>query len=161
MSVPNPDRQKQALEYAASRQIRLVNWLGGGTDGDVWQSDRKTAVKAFQYQRTFDVELGCYQRLRDRGIREILGLSVPRLFDWDERLHIVEMDIVTPPYLIDFGKAYLDQAPEHTPEVWQDYYDEQREIWEERFDDVQGILWKLRTIGIYYRDASPRNIRFE
>ena len=73
---------------------------------------------------------------------------------------VVEMDLVTPPYLIDFGKAYLDSAPEHSAETWQDYYDEQHEIWGDRFSTVQAIMYKLRTYGIIYRDASPRNIRF-
>ena len=45
-------------------------------------------------------------------------------------------------------------------ETWQEHYDLQRENWENRFDDIQAISWKLRRLGIYYRDANLRKIQF-
>jgi hypothetical protein len=50
------------------------------------------------------------------------------------------MELVSRPCLIDFGKAYLDSQPEHSPEQWEAHIEWQREIWGRRFDDVQSIL---------------------
>ncbi len=134
--------------------------LGGGNDGTVWQTDRKTALKCFQYQKNYRMELGAYQRLRMHRVTKIRELAVPRLIDADDDRLVVEMTIVTPPCLIDFGKSYLDSEPDHSPEVWADYHREQREIWEERNAEVQAVLRKLQQYGIYYRDAKPKNIMF-
>lgn len=140
--------------------MQLTDRLGGGTDGDVWKTDRKTAVKVFQYQKNYLMELGCYQRLGEHGITKIRQLAVPRLIAWDDDLLVVEMSIVTVPYLIDFGKAYLDGEPEHSAETWADHYEQQRQIWEDKFNEVQAVLGSLRHLGIYYRDAKPGNLMF-
>lgn len=106
------------------------------------------------------MELGCYQRLRQHGITKIRQFAVPRLIAWDDRLLVVEMSIVTVPYLIDFGKAYLDGEPEHSAETWAEHYAHQRELWEDKFDEVQAVLRSLQHLGIYYRDAKPGNLMF-
>jgi hypothetical protein len=156
----DPMLMERARTYAANAGLLLNNFLGGGTDGNVWQSSRNTAVKALQLQKNFDMELGCYQRLKDHGWVKIGPCTVPRLVDWDAGLLIIEMEMVTPPYILDFGKAYLDSAPEHSEETWRDHEAAQREIWGDHYGDVQAILWRLESIGIYYRDPNPRNIVF-
>jgi hypothetical protein len=134
MIKPNEGLEVRIREYAAMQGSTLVEFLGGGQDGDVWKSTRPSAIKAFHYERTYQAEINAYQRLRYYGVREILEMAVPRLIDWDERLHIVEVDIVTPPYIIDFGKCYLDSPPDYSPEVWQDYHVEQLEL-------LGGTIW--------------------
>jgi hypothetical protein len=161
MTEPDPALEAIIREYAAGLGITLVEFLGGGNDGDVWESDRRTAIKAFYRQSNFLSELSSYKRLRERGVTKILNLTVPRLVDWDEHMLVVEMEIVTPPCLIDFGKAYVDRAPDHSAETWQEYHEEQREIWGERYDDVEAVIWKLKQYGIFYRDSNPGNFRFD
>ena len=153
--------EDRCRRYAAHRGSTLIGFLGGGNDGDVWKSNQNTAIKAFYHEKNFRMELGCYQRLKSHDIRKILGLTVPQLVAWADSERVVEVNLVSPPYLIDFGKAYLDHAPEHSPETWQDYDENQMEIWGERYGDVQAVLWKLKALGILYRDANPRNINFE
>jgi hypothetical protein len=154
------DLQSRADEYARKRGLRLTDRLGGGTDGEVWKTNRKTAVKVFQYQKNYRMELSCYQRLSQHRITKIRQFAVPRLIESDDELLVIEMSIVTVPCLIDFGKAYLDGEPDHSAETWADHHRQQREIWEDKYNEVQAVLWSLRQIGIYYRDAKPGNLMF-
>lgn len=160
MVNPNPDLEHRIRGYAADRGCTLIDFLGGGTDGDVWKSSRRSAIKAFHYGRNYGMELGAYQRLRYYNVKEIMKMAVPRLIDWDDSLQVVEVNVVTPPYIIDFGKSYLDSGADHSPETWQEHHESQRELWGDRYGQVPAILWKLRQMGILYRDASPRNINF-
>jgi hypothetical protein len=160
MITPNAELERRIREYATQRGCTLVDFLGGGNDGDVWKSDRQSAVKAFYHDKNYRMELGAYLRLRSYDVTEILRMAVPRLIAWDEGLRIVEVDIVSPPCIIDFGKSYLDSAPDHSEETWEDYHQQQRELWGDRYDDVQAVLWKLQTYGIIYRDPTPKNIMF-
>lgn len=101
-------------EYAATRSLEVdfVQPLGFGQDGRVWKTLQKTAVKAVERLRNYTVERDCYQRLLDADISMIDGLNVPRLVGFDDELQIIEMEIVKPPYLLDFGKAHLDARPD-------------------------------------------------
>lgn len=47
------------------------------------------------------------------------------------------MDIVSPPFLLDFGKAYLDVPPDYSPEAIADWEAERREIFGDRWVQVQ------------------------
>ena len=138
----------------------FANPLGDGTDGSVWPTNRKTAVKALQRQRNYRCERDCYQRLKEHQITVIDGLAVPRLVSHDDVLWIIEMDIVSPPFLLDFAKAYLDVPPDHTAEVIEDWRQAQAELWEDRWPQVRSILWQLERLGIYYQDPKPGNIMF-
>lgn len=136
--------------------------LGYGSDGSVWHSSRKTAVKALYNQKNYDNELECYIRLKAAGVRQIGLFDVPFLEDYDANLRVIEISIVQPPYLLDFGKVYLDHPPTHL-------YDEQMmanalEEWQERFGDrwskVRHAIRMLEKLGIYYFDPRPGNVCF-
>lgn len=126
-----------ATQYADSRKIQLVgkDSLGYGSDGTVWKTSRHTAVKALYDARRFELELDCYLRLKNANIHHIGLFDVPFLEDFERELLVIEISIVQPPYLLDFGKVYLDFPPTHL-------YDEQllanaHEEWIERF----GTRW--------------------
>ena len=152
----------RAEPYANSRGIRLIgkDMLGYGSDG--WHSSRRTAVKAVYREKNFSQELECYRRLKAAGVRKVGALDVPFLEDFDEDRRIIEISIVQPPYLLDFGKVYLDQAPTHL-------YDEQMMAnahaeWNERFgkrwSEVRHAMRMLEKQGIYYYDPRPGNVCF-
>jgi hypothetical protein len=154
----------RASQYADSRGIQLVgkDLLGYGSDGSVWKSSRHMAIKALYDNRRFDLELECYLRLKTEGIRHIGMFDVPFLVDFDQALLIIEISIVQPPYLLDFGKVYLDHPPTHL-------YDEQMMAnahveWEERFgkrwSKVHHAMKMLEKLGIYYYDPRPGNVCF-
>ncbi|MCA9102538.1 MAG: hypothetical protein KDA63_15360 [Planctomycetales bacterium] len=157
--------KKTAEKYACSRGLALADHLGSGTDGSVWKTKSNdtndmTVVKAFQAQKNYRMELGCYQRLEFHNVWKVGRFAIPRMVDFSDEWLVIEMSIVTAPYLLDFGKTYLDFEPEHSPETWADFHQEQKEVWEDKYDEVQAVLSELRSMGIYYRDPRPGNIMF-
>jgi len=152
--------QDRIKEYAKELDLKITGFLGDGTDGYVVKSDRTTAIKAFAYEKNYIRELLCYQRLRENNVYKIGKLSVPRLVDYHAGLWIIEMGIVAPPCVLDFGKAYLDSSPDFSAETWREHFKSEREIWEDRYPEVQAIVWQLKQYGILYYDTSPKNIQF-
>ncbi len=162
MSTYPNDLEQRATKYAARRgtNVRFDRQLGFGNDGYVWQSRRKSAIKVFERFGNYSREVACYQRLRELGVDEVGNLTVPRLVDFDEELLVVEMTVVTPPFLLDFGKAYLDQPPDYSSEVIEDWERERVELFGDRWDEAREALSWLRSIGIYYYGAKAGNITF-
>jgi len=62
----------QTGRLAASFGIELdfSSPLGEGTDGIVYRSDRRSAVKALQSEKNYRMEFACYQRLKRNKITE-------------------------------------------------------------------------------------------
>jgi hypothetical protein len=127
----------------------------------VWKTDRATAVKAFERQANYTIELECYKRLTSAGVTAFGRFSVPRLVGFNDELWIIEIEIVFPPFIIDFAKSYLDSPPDYSPEVLAEDEERNREVFEDRWREVKSLLWALRQHGIYYMDAKPGNITFE
>src|SRR5262249_45229505 len=108
MSMSNGDLITRARRYAESEMIHLEPQpLGMGDDGTVWETSRHTIIKAFARSNNYLHELECYQRLADAGIRKIREFDVPVLRKHDDSLWVIEIGFVNPPYILDFGKAYL------------------------------------------------------
>jgi hypothetical protein len=148
--------------YADTHGLNITGFLGGGQDGSVWKTDRQSALKAFERDSQYRTELACYQQLERLKIRNVCGLAVPRLLGFDGDYRVVEMGIVSRPCLIDFGKAYLGDGPDHSAETLRYHRDEQLELWGDHYSRVQTVLWYLRKkVGITYCDPKPGNIMFE
>ncbi|MBL8827833.1 MAG: hypothetical protein JNM18_12720 [Planctomycetaceae bacterium] len=145
-------------------QARAMAWqessvLGWGQDGTVWQTPVPTAVKAFYRQSNYDVEKSCYQRLAEKGLRTLDGLYLAQLIDFDDELLVIELSIVSPPYLLDFGKAYLDCRAPYDEVQRTEYHDMIRDLFGDDYARVLRItrmLWHLCQID--YVDAKPANI---
>lgn len=155
-------QQSRAAEYARRKgiEIDLANPLGAGTDGAVWKTNRTTAVKAFERQASYELELQCYFRFHSAEIDSINGFAVPRLMGFNEELLVIEMGIVSPPFIIDFAKVRLDRPYDFSEEVIADWNESGQELFEERWPQVKALLWELERFGIYYMDAKPGNIMF-
>ena len=162
MSTSLEDQKDRAIQYAAERNLVLDfdDQLGFGNDGIVWPTNEDSAVKVYERWDNYNRELGCYQRLSDLSVDQVGDFKVPLLIDFDDDLLIVEMAVVYPPFLLDFGKAYLDRAPDYPPEAIADWEAERREIFGDRWPQVQEALSWLRSYGIYYYDAKVGNITF-
>ncbi len=153
---------RRAQVYADERSIAIVNAnpLGFGQDGAVWETDRETAVKAFERERNYLNERDAYQRLAEEKINRIGPFDVPTLVAFDHELMIVEMGIVSPPYLLDFGKAYVDRASPYTPEQIAESIDESRQLFDAGdWPAIEAAVLDLKLIGIIYLDIKPANIR--
>jgi len=80
---------------------------------------------------------------------------------FDDKLKIIEMSVVKPPFILDFGGAYLDSPPPHDPETLKRSMIERKEKFGDQFEMVNHILAELeRRYGIYLSDVHPGNIRF-
>ena len=146
-------------EYTRERGLALRRRLGCGKDGSVWSTSRTTAVKAHERVSTFDRELAAYSRLREHGVESVLGLAVPRLVDWDAEPRVVEMTIVQPPFVLDFGSAWLDGAPDFSDEVMAEWLAEKEEQFEGDWPRVAGVLGELRRRwGVHLLDVHPGNV---
>jgi hypothetical protein len=99
-------------------------------------------------------------RLRDREISRILDFKVPKLWHADDELWVIEMEIVSPPFVLDFAGAYLDSPPDFPEEIMADWRAEKKEQFGERWPQVQDIMREFRKLGIYLADVKPGNIMF-
>ncbi len=156
---------QHAWAYASQHQLHLAERLGFGIHGIVFVAESnteagKTALKVHRAAEPFLRECAVYERLQEAGVSEILGFNVPQLIRFDDKLLIVEMTIVTRPFVLDFAGAYLDTAPDFPDEIWADWESEKREQFDARWPKVQAVLGALEELGIHMVDVSPRNIAF-
>ena len=156
---------QNALTYAARHQLQLVERLGFGIHGIIYVADDKsaggkTAVKVHRESEPYHREREVYERLRAIGVTTILGFNVPQLLRTDDELRIIEMTIVTRPFVLDFAGAYLDAPPEFSDEIWVDWEAGKRDQFEARWPEVQAVLAALEQWDVFMVDVSPSNIAF-
>lgn len=155
---------RRARQYVTGRGLTLGGELGFGHQGVVWMTEgqtergEQTAVKAYQREPEYVRERDAYLRLLECDVREIRGCNVPQFIDCDDELWILEMTIVTRPFLLDFAGAYLDWSPDFSEEVMADWRAEKLEQFGERWPEVEAILRILQTYGIFMIDVHPGNI---
>lgn len=152
-------QQSRAQQYAEAHGVVIEKNLGFGVQGAVYSTDRQTALKVHDREQFYQRERDVYFRLQDCKVSEVCGCAVPRLISYDDRLCVIEMTIVKPPYVLDFASAYLDQPPDYSAEVIADWKRDKEELFEESWPDVQFILFELERLGIFLRDVHPGNIR--
>ncbi|MCM2371912.1 hypothetical protein [Aporhodopirellula aestuarii] len=134
--------------------------LGIGEDGAVYRTASRTAVKIFYRSKNYERELGCYLRLRDVEVTEVAGFAVPELIDHDDERLIIEMGIVTPPRLLDFGKAYLDRPGPFSPDLIAEHFESKSADYSDAdWSRVLDAYYELKSYGIYYYDLRPANIQ--
>ena len=151
--------------YASRHNLQLVERLGYGVHGIVLVAEDKgkpgkTAVKAHEHFEPYLQERQVYQRLQEAGITAIMGFHVPELIRYDDELRVIEMTIVTPPFVLDFAGARLDFPPEFSEEVWAEWEAEKKEQFGSRWPEARAVLGVLEEFDIYVLDVSPRNITF-
>jgi len=94
-------------------------------------------------------------------VNDILGFAVPELICDDDTLWVIEMEIASPPFVLDFAGAYLDHRPDFPDDVLEEWEAEKLEQFgEERWEIVQSIMAAFRRFGIYLADVKPGNITF-
>lgn len=132
-------------------------------EGVVWKTSNHSVIKAFYRLKDYQTELSCYKRLLKHGVNMIHGLEVPMLEDHQESFRVVEMTFVQPPFILDFGKASLDQPPDYLldPQDLNRFQSQWKAEFGDRWPDVNAILYTLKSkYGIYYLDPKPQNICF-
>jgi len=155
-------RHKNFPCLSLADSIVLGQRLGFGRDGDVYSSNRTTAVKLFIDAGCFSRELRAYQVLAANQITRIGGHWVPQLRQFDEELMAIEMSIVKPPFLLDFASAYPShEAPDFPEEVWEEWRQQKSEEFGRRWAEVEFILSEFRRLtGMTLLDVNPGNVKF-
>ncbi len=150
----------RANEYGRARGILIDfdNPLGIGQEGMVWKTNRETAIKVFDRIENFSREVACYTILRERDIYDVAGFTVRKLIEEDHELRVVEMSIVSAPYLLDFGKSWVGRRPDYSSEQWEEYEEGRKELFGANWDLVGSAMSVLKRYGFCYIDASPNNI---
>ncbi len=156
---------QNALTYASRHQLQLAERLGFGIHGIIHVAEDKsaggkTAVKVHREIEPYFREVAAYQRLTEAGVTEMLGFNVPQLIRTDDELRIIEMTIVTRPFVLDFAGAYLDAPPEFSHEIWEEWESARREQFDANWPEVRAVLSALEDLEVYMVDVSPSNIAF-
>ena len=146
----------------SGRGVKIKDYLGGGTDGDVWKTSKNTAVKVFKYDFGFWNEHDSYARLADFGVTETLeGFWIPSMLGHDDGLMVVEMDLMQKaPYIINFAKVKIDRPPDFSDEVLEQHERDGQERFEHNWPAVKSLMSALESFQIYYLDPKPGNITF-
>lgn len=147
--------------YTKKHRLTLKRELGFGYDGIVFSTDCQSALKVFRFVGLFQRERDVYERLRDNAVELIRGFAVPQVVRVDEELFIIEMTIVSPPFVLDFAGAYLDKAPDYPEEVMEQWRTEKAEQFGDRWPEVQRVVAAPRKWKFYLADVKPGNTQFK
>jgi hypothetical protein len=156
---------RNARAYATRYELRLSERLGFGIHGSVHVVEHKikknrSAIKSHRAAEFYRRERAAYERLDEAAVHEILGFHVPQLIRADDDLQVIEMTIVTRPFVLDFAGAYLDAPPEFPEDVWADWEAEKREQFGARWATVRAVMSAFEELGIHLLDVSPNNLAF-
>jgi hypothetical protein len=159
------DPLRRALEFASRNGLTLGDQLGSGVQGIVFNAksqsqEGRSAIKVHKQEPDFCRERDAYLRLRLHAITAIRGCNVPELIGYDDELWIIQMTVVARPFVLDFGGAFLDRAPEFSEEILADWEADKLEQFGERWPEVQAILATLQTYGVFVTDVNPGNVSF-
>lgn len=160
-SIPSDPEKRVRLYLNDQRRIEERR-LGSGTDGEVFiVSGPQAAIKVHYDEHRFHRELAAYHRLSKIRLGQIGRFVIPTFHAADTRLLIIEMSVVRPPYLIDFGKATVDDDQGWTDEQMSMWWDKVNDVFENDASVASSIFTQLRDkAGIYQWDLSPTNLHF-
>jgi hypothetical protein len=154
---------EQAKLYCSMHNLELETILGFGLQGMVFATNRQSAIKIHAQMNAYIRERDVYLRLARYGVEELRGFIIPRLRSHDDKEFILEMTLVSPPFIVDFGGAYLDHYPEHSlaSENRENWEEEKAEQFGEKWDTVKTLLHEFdRRFGVCIVDVNPGNIQF-
>ena len=106
----------------------------------------------------YDREQGVYVHLLEKGVTSVAGFQIPRMIAFDDQLQIIELEVVRPPFVVDFAGAVLHTRPEWLNQA--ELERKVRDFWEtdERVTRVLEVLSTFRRLGVFLTDVKPGNI---
>ena len=144
-----------AEEYAKLKSLTTEKVFGYGQEGYILQTNKATAVKAFYYEAHYRHELEIYEYLERWEIRTAAGFHIPELVAHHDQLKVIEITVVSPPFVVDFVGARIDEPFEREDE----WLESTMELFESEWDRVKIAIMVLEDHGIYLSDIHPGNIR--
>ena len=162
METQYQDEYKRLQIYADRQGSQLTECFGFGQDGLVFATNQESVLKCLRYERLYQNERNVYQRLAQLECDEIAGFRVPRLISFDDLLWVVEIQIVSPPFVLDFAGASLDRQSavfaEMSEEDMEEWVEGRIELYGDDWPKVETLLAQLRKWKIYLGDVKPGNI---
>lgn len=161
--------EHRARQYTQRSGLVLGQELGRGVHGIVFviesQPEKgpmaaRSAIKAHRREPDYCRERDVYLRLQEHGLTTIRGCHVPQMLAFDDELWVLEMTVVSRPFVLDFAGAYLDEPPDFSAEVMADWRAEKAEQFGSRWPEVQAILRFLEGRGVFMVDVNVGNISF-
>jgi len=140
---------------------QLTKKLGAGIDGTVYYTSHRTVVKVHVRQQSYQKEVEAYERLRDHRVTSILGHAVPELIASHHIFKIVEMTIVTIPFVLDFASSIIDEKIDFESGAMDHWYRQKRDDFGTNWPKaiaIYNFLWE--RYGIFYHDLTPKNCCF-
>lgn len=159
-----PQELRQLREYANRKRIDLSDRLGSGVDGLVYSTTQGSAVKGHRSKQTFQKELRAFEVLSKYPDQDFAGFNVPRMLDFHPELMVIEMQLVIPPFVVDFTGATIGKQSTTFSDMSAEDYEE----WERgKIEDygqsdwqvVKTVIGRFRRIGIFLNDIHKGNIR--
>jgi hypothetical protein len=157
----------RAQEYCQRHGLALGNELGHGVHGIVFATESQaqktvvsiqSAIKVHEREPDYRRERDVYLRLKENAVTAIRGCHVPQMLRYDDEKWIIEMSVVSRPFVLDFAGTFLDKAPDFSEEVLADWRAEKEEQFGTRWPEVEAILRVLQSYGIHVLDVSPNNV---
>lgn len=153
VSMSRTELDFRAQEYANRNGLVIVERLGFGVHGSVFSAESQSqggrvAIKVHERQPDYQRERDVYLRLKAYEITKIRGCTVPELLGCDDELYVIQMTVVTQPFVLDFAGAYLDQPPDFSEEVLADWRAEKQEQFGGRWPEVTAFSWSVRVHGL-------------
>ena len=82
--------------------------------------------------------------------------------NWNDELYVLEMSIVHIPCILDFGGAYLDNAPAHLANRDDDWNKEKEEEFGKNWEKAKEIIREIEQMaGVWLADINTGNIKFD
>ncbi len=163
--MTRPELFQRAQLYCVQRGMAIVEQLGFGVHGNVFAVENQirggsSAIKVHERQQAYCRERDVYLHLERSGLKEVHGCAVPEMLAYDDQLWVIEMTIVTRPFVLDFAGAYLGWPPDFSDDVLADWRAEKQEQFGPRWPEVQAILRELEAYGVFMVDVNPGNVAF-
>ncbi len=132
--------------------------LGWGVSGFVFLSpDLETAIKVHHTPEGFQTEVRAYELLRSYRLTQVEGITIPKLRMADHSRQLIQIDFVSPPFLLDFaGVRFSD--PQFPSETVREIHEEIEMRFGRNSHIAHAVQHKLLEIGMYYLDLRPSNL---
>lgn len=156
---------QKIVHYAKARQLGITRKLGSGNQGWVYAAlepaaVNEVAVKFHKNSEPYFREKRAYERLSEHNVSQMEGFNVPELVHFNDAWLVLHLTIVPKPFVLDFGSAYVDEHPEFSDEIWEQWRKDKLEMFEERWPAVENVIVGFRRLGIHLMDIHSRNIAF-
>lgn len=95
----------------------------------------------------------------ERAVQKVAGFNVPTITDHENTLLVVEMTIVSAPFVLDFATAGLDEPIHLDAEGWLAWEEDLRDRFDDDYRTVRLVFYALQRYGVFLNDIHPGNIR--